>query len=71
MINFITIFAEFLSKAGLFLTGLITGAAQINQVTTSVFMNLPQYFSWLPFPVLSLLTSTFVVVVIYKILGRD
>lgn len=71
MINFITIFAEFLSKAGLFLTGLITGAVQINQVITSVFMNLPQYFSWLPVPVLGLLTSTFVVVVIYKILGRD
>lgn len=71
MINFITIFAEFLSKAGLFLTGLLTGAVQINLVITSVFINLPQYFSWLPIPVFGLLTSTFVVVVIYKILGRD
>lgn len=40
-------------------------------LTGSFLVQIPSYFSWLPAPVVALLTTIFVVVVLYKILGRE
>lgn len=34
-------------------------------------VNIPDYFSWLPGPVIAIIVSIFSIVVIYKIIGRE
>ena len=41
------------------------------KLTAQFVANIPNYFSWLPAPVLALIVSIFAVVVIYKVLGRE
>ena len=41
------------------------------KLTAQFVANIPNYFSWLPAPVLVLIVSIFAVVVIYKVLGRE
>lgn len=43
----------------------------IIQLTGKFLTQLPSFFSWLPAPVVSVLLTTFAIVVIYKIAGRD
>lgn len=41
------------------------------KLTAQFVANIPNYFRWLPAPVLALIVSIFAVVVIYKVLGRE
>ena len=43
----------------------------IIQLTGKFLAQLPSFFSWLPGPVVSVLLTTFAIVVVYKIAGRD
>lgn len=43
----------------------------IIQLTGRFLAQLPSFFSWLPAPVVSVLLTTFAIVVVYKIAGRD
>lgn len=43
----------------------------IIQLTGKFLAQLPSFFSWLPAPVVSVLLTTFAIVVVYKIAGRD
>ena len=43
----------------------------IIQLTGRFLAQLPSFFSWLPAPVVSGLLTTFAIVVVYKIAGRD
>lgn len=43
----------------------------IIQLTGRFLTQLPSFFSWLPTPVVSGLLTTFAIVVVYKIAGRD
>lgn len=43
----------------------------IIQLTGKFLMQLASFFSWLPTPVVSVLLTTFAIVVVYKIAGRD
>lgn len=43
----------------------------IIQLTGKFLAQLPSFFSWLPTPVVSGLLTTFAIVVVYKIAGRD
>lgn len=43
----------------------------IIQLTGRFLAQLPSFFSWLPTPVVSGLLTTFAIVVVYKIAGRD
>lgn len=43
----------------------------IIQLTGKFFAQLPSFFSWLPTPVVSVLLTTFAIVIVYKIAGRD
>lgn len=43
----------------------------IIQLTGRFLAQLPTFFSWLPTPVVSVLLTTFAIVVVYKIAGRD
>lgn len=41
------------------------------QITGVFIAEIPNYFAWLPGPLLSLIIVIFAVVVLYKILGRE
>lgn len=40
-------------------------------LTGKILAKLPTFFGWLPNPVVSVLLTTFAIVVVYKIAGRD
>lgn len=54
-----------------FLMGLIQDVAYVVKITAEFVTQIPSYISWLPAPVVAIIVSIFVVVVIYKILGRE
>lgn len=69
---------DFFSTLGSIITGLVDFVISIIkdivfviEVTASVLLRIPQYFSWLPEALLATLTVVFSVVVIYKIIGRE
>lgn len=71
IINFIQGIAAGVQAAIDFLLGLIQDVAYVVQLTAEFVLQIPEYLSWLPAPVLAVIVSIFVVVVIYKILGRE
>lgn len=55
---------EFLGQA-------VADVLYVVQLLGTVVSDVPAYLSFLPVPLLALVTSILVVVVVYKILGRD
>ena len=43
----------------------------IIQLTGKFLAQLPSFFSWLPTPVVSVLLTTFAIVLVFRIAGRD
>lgn len=69
---------DFFQSVGDILTGvinffisLVKDIVFIVETTAAVLLQIPQYFSWLPVQLLTVLTTVFAVVVIYKIAGRE
>lgn len=71
LVNFVQGIAVGVEAAIAFLLGLIEDVAYLVQLTAEFVTKIPDYLSWLPAPVLAIVVSIFVVVVIYKILGRE
>lgn len=69
---------DFFQSVGKILTGVIDFFIDFIQdvvfaveVTGRVLANIPNYFTWLPGPLVALLVTIFGIVVIYKIAGRE
>lgn len=69
---------DFFQSVGEILTGVIDFFIDFIQdvvfaveVTGRVLANIPNYFTWLPVPLVALLVTIFGIVVIYKIAGRE
>lgn len=54
-----------------FLIGFIEDIVYVVKLTGEFVLNIPNYFAWLPGPVLATVVSIFGIVVIYKVLGRE
>lgn len=54
-----------------FLIGFIEDIVYVVKLTAEFAVNIPDYFAWLPAPVLATVVSIFAIVVIYKVLGRE
>lgn len=63
--------AEGLSAIVSFVVDLLSDVVYVVELTAEFVLKIPEYLSWLPAPVLAVVVSIFVVVVIYKILGRE
>lgn len=54
-----------------FLIGFIEDIVYVVKLTGEFVLNIPNYFAWLPAPVLATVVSIFGIVVIYKVLGQQ
>lgn len=54
-----------------FLISFVGDIVYVIKLTGQFVTRIPDYFAWLPAPVLTIIVSIFAVVVIYKILGRE
>lgn len=71
IISFITGIADGVTAALNFLTGIVEDTVYVVKLTGEFVLEIPSYFSWLPAEILALIVTTFGVVVIYKVLGRE
>lgn len=71
MTNFLKGIGSILTSIANFVLGLIEDLLYIVELIGQVVANLPLYFSWVPDEVYAALALIFVIVVIYKILGRE
>lgn len=71
MLNFLKGIGSIITSIANFVLGLIEDLLYIVELIGQVVANLPSYFSWVPDEVYTALALIFVVVVIYKILGRE
>lgn len=71
ILEFFTGVADLLMGAIDFLVGVIGDIVYIAQLTAKAVTSIPNFFQWLPAPVVALVVTIFAVVVIYKILGRE
>lgn len=69
--NFLQGIAEGFQAIIAFVQTLIEDTAYIAQLLGEFVVQIPDYLSFLPAPVLTIIVTLFTVVVIYKILGRD
>lgn len=54
-----------------FVVGMITDLVYVVTLCSSFVLKIPTYFAWLPDVAVTLIVTTFGIVVIYKILGRE
>lgn len=71
MLGFFTAIADGVTAALEFLLTLIADIAYMTELLAKFVSELPQYLSFLPAPILAMVTTLFAIVVIYKILGRE
>lgn len=71
IIDFFKGVADVVSSCIDFLIGFISDIVYVIELTGKFVLQIPEYFSWLPAPVLSVIVLIFAVVVIYKVLGRE
>lgn len=67
----VTDIGNFFSTVIDFVISFVEDVVYVIQLTAESVAKIPDYFSWLPESVIVLLVSTFAVVVIYKVLGRE
>lgn len=71
IINAVKAIAEGVTTAIEFLGTIIADTAYIVSLCAEFVVQIPEYLSFMPPAVLALIVSMFVVVVIYKVLGRE
>ena len=54
-----------------FIINIFNEIVYIIQLLANVVTNIPNYFTWLPAPVLTLIILAISIVVIYKVMGRE
>lgn len=71
IIDFLSSIGEAILAAIDFVISFFGDLIYIIQLTGKFLLQLPSFLSWLPAPVVGVLLTTFAIVVIYKITGRD
>lgn len=64
-------FIDLVSSLGEFVLDWIKDLLYIIELLSTIILNLPSIFGWMPVPVFATVSSIFGVVVLYKILGRE
>lgn len=64
-------FVDLVSSLGEFVLDWIKDLLYIIELLSTIILNLPSIFGWMPVPVFATVSSIFGVVVLYKILGRE
>lgn len=71
LISFFTGIGDAIVSAFDFVISFFSDLIYTIQLLGKVVLSIPNYISWLPSPVVTLLLTLFSIVVIYKILGRE
>lgn len=71
LISFFTGIGDAIVSAFDFVISFFADLIYTIQLLGKVVLSIPNYISWLPSPVVTLLLTLFSIVVIYKILGRE
>lgn len=71
IINFLKSITDGVLAVLEFLFSIIQDTAYMATLLGKFVLEVPQYLSFIPAPVLALITTIFTIVVIYKILGRE
>lgn len=71
IITFFEGFVDVISGAVDFLVGFVEDIVYIVKITGEFVLEIPNYLSWLPAPVLAIVIVVFGIVVIYKVMGRE
>lgn len=71
IIDFFTGFADIISSIIDFVVGFFEDLIFVIKTLGEFLIHIPSYFSWLPGPAVALIVTTFSIVVIYMILGRQ
>ena len=71
LISFFTGIGDAIVSAFDFVISFFSDLIYTIQLLGKVILSIPNYISWLPSPVVTLLLTLFSIVVIYKILGRE
>lgn len=69
--NFLSGIGEGLLAVVTFVIDFFKDIAYLVKLTGEFVLKVPDYLSWLPAEVLALLVTTFTIVVLYKVLGRE
>lgn len=69
--NFLSGIGDGLISVVNFVIDFFKDIAYLVKLTGEFVLKVPDYLSWLPTEVLALLISTFTIVVLYKVLGRE
>lgn len=69
--NILKSIAEFFTSVVSFVLNLISDTIYVVGLLAKAIVDIPKYLSFLPPVILAVLISTFSIVVIYKILGRE
>ena len=71
IMNFLSSLAEVIFSAVEFLIGIVKDLLYIVGLLTGLMIKLPDMIHWLPSACTTLISTTFLIVLIYKILGRE
>lgn len=71
LIDFFKGFAEIVSSLVDFVYGIITDLLYVVALLGSLIVKIPDMIGWLPSACITLVVTTFGIVLIYKILGRE
>lgn len=71
IIDFFKSFAEIISSLVDFVIGIVEDLLYVIQLLGSLIVKIPNMFGWLPTACISLVVTTFGIILIYKILGRE
>lgn len=69
--DFFTGMIEIIKSLIDFVVGIVEDLVYVVTLCGTFIIQLPDYFTWLPSVVVSLIITTFGIVVIYKVLGRE
>lgn len=71
LISFIKGIASAIGAFFGFVFSLIEDIVYMVQMTAKMLAEIPNYFSWLPYPLLALMVTAITIAVLYKVLGRE
>lgn len=71
LINFFSSIVDGIKLAFDFLFDMIKDLGYVVRLLGSFIVKIPSFFSWLPAGVVAILVTTFGIVLIYKLLGRE
>lgn len=71
VVDFLSGIGDVITSLFSFVIDFIGDLVYLVKLTGKFLSEIPNYFSWLPAPVLAIVIIIFTVVVLYKILGRE